>query len=504
MEEKNYTQSVMNGLIIIISLTGLTVIFSYIFRMFIARNLTVADYGLFFSVFSLVAFFSIFRDFGFNEALVRFIPMFKIKNDKSNLKYTILLVITVTLLISLLIVISLIIFSPLIAEKYLYTPDAVPIIILIAISFFIAGGEWFFKNTFQGYQMMGIFSSINLFRAILLLIFSFIFIRWGKGVFGVAYAYILTPTIIIIIYIFIFIKKAEPDFFKIRSNFNIKTAYNNPLSKKLRDFAIPTMLGTGAMVIITYTDSIMLTFFSGVFFVGLYNVALPSANFIGQIVLPLRTIIYPLSSELWTKKEIFKLSEGIKIVYKYLFMFLLPIIFIFIAFSEEIITILFGVKYIDASSPLKILSIGMFLLSFSQINYATIAGIGKPKLNTYATIISAIVNLILNFILIPIYGIIGAATATSTSYLIMAIISNIYIRRFIPMKLPITKWLKNMVAGLIFFGLMKTLKILIITNIYLELILAISISGIIYIIMIFLLRLISIDEIKLLVKTYKR
>ena len=351
--------------------------------------------------------------------------------------------------------------------------------------------------------MMGIFSSMNLIRAILLLFFAFIFIILGKGIFGVAYAYILTPIVIVMVYMFIFIKKAEPDFLRIKSNFKIKEIYNNPLVKKIKDFAIPTMLGTGAMVIITYTDSIMLTFFSGVFFVGLYNVALPAANFIGQIVLPLRTIIYPLSSELWTKKEIVKLSEGIKIVYKYLFMFLLPILFIFIAFSKDIITILFGAKYVAASGPLSILCIGMFFLSFSQINYSTIGGIGKPKLNTYATIIAAISNTILNLVLIPLYGIIGAAIATSTSYLIMATISNIYLKRFIPVRLPIVKWLKNMVAGLIFLSTIKLLQILIITNIYLKLALIVSIGGIIYIIMIFLLRLVSINEIKDLIKIYK-
>ncbi|MBT4824936.1 flippase [Candidatus Woesearchaeota archaeon] len=503
MNEENYTRTVVNRLIIITIITGLTVIFSYIFRMFIARSLTVTDYGLFFSIFSLVAFFSIFRDFGFNEALVRFIPLFKIKNEKNNLKYTMILITLITLFVSLLIVISIIILSPFIAENFLHTSNATPIIILVAIAFFIAGGEWFFKNTFQGYQMMGIFSSMNLIRAILLLFFAFIFIILGKGIFGVAYAYILTPIVIVMVYMFIFIKKAEPDFLRIKSNFKIKEIYNNPLVKKIKDFAIPTMLGTGAMVIITYTDSIMLTFFSGVFFVGLYNVALPAANFIGQIVLPLRTIIYPLSSELWTKKEIVKLSEGIKIVYKYLFMFLLPILFIFIAFSKDIITILFGAKYVAASGPLSILCIGMFFLSFSQINYSTIGGIGKPKLNTYATIIAAISNTILNLVLIPLYGIIGAAIATSTSYLIMATISNIYLKRFIPVRLPIVKWLKNMVAGLIFLSTIKLLQILIITNIYLKLALIVSIGGIIYIIMIFLLRLVSINEIKDLIKIYK-
>ena len=323
METQNYTKKAIKNFIIITIFTLSAALVSYIYRIFLARSLTVEEYGLFFSVFSLVALIYSFRDISFYESLTKFIPEFKVNKDEKSIKESFVYVTIIGFIMS---IILFIIFSGFLAKNYIHDVASMPLIILVAISFILYGGELLLKQTFQGYQEMILFSTIGLFKSVFIFALTYVFLKLGLGLIGISYAYILAPVLTITIYSFIFFKKVFPNFFLIKIN------YNKPLLKRLFRFAIPTFLGVGFGVIITYTDIIMLTLFSGVFYVGLYNIALPTANFLAYITIGFRNVIYPLSSELWSKKHMEHLSQGIVLIYKYSFIIFIPILIILIFF----------------------------------------------------------------------------------------------------------------------------------------------------------------------------
>jgi O-antigen/teichoic acid export membrane protein len=109
---------------------------------------------------------------------------------------------------------------------------------------------------------------------------------------------------------------------------------------------------------------------------------------------------------------------------------------------------------------------------------------------------AAIFNFIANLILIPMLGIIGAAITTSLSYLIIMVIGLINIRKFIRISFPIKIWAKSFIAGLIFTFIIWLLKGLLVFNVWLETAIVLMISGIVYIILLFLLKAINIAELE--------
>src|SRR3989338_536412 len=480
METQNYTKKAIKNFIIITIFTLSAALVSYIYRIFLARSLTVEEYGLFFSVFSLVALIYSFRDISFYESLTKFIPEFKVNKDEKSIKESFVYVTIIGFIMSIIIFILFIIFSGFLAKNYIHDVASMPLIILVAISFILYGGELLLKQTFQGYQEMILFSTIGLFKSVFIFALTYVFLKLGLGLIGISYAYILAPVLTITIYSFIFFKKVFPNFFLIKIN------YNKPLLKRLFRFAIPTFLGVGFGVIITYTDIIMLTLFSGVFYVGLYNIALPTANFLAYITIGFRNVIYPLSSELWSKKHMEHLSQGIVFIH---------ILIILIFFSEIIIKTLFGQEYIGANNTLKILSIGIFILSVAQINYAVLAGIGKPELNTKTSFIAALLNIVLNAILIPFFNIIGAALATLICYLFMFIASFKNIKSKIQLNIPFIIWLKTIIAGAVFL-IVVNLTILLFGLNELNALIAIIVALIFYILSLFVLKVVTITEIK--------
>ena len=78
-------------------------------------------------------------------------------------------------------------------------------------------------------------------------------------------------------------------------------------------------------------------------------------------------------------------------------------------------------QYIGSIAPLKILVIGSYFISYAKVLGNSVAGYGKPELNIIPTALGLSVNTVLGFTMIPIFGIIGAAIATSVSLTIQGI-----------------------------------------------------------------------------------
>lgn len=87
-----------------------------------------------------------------------------------------------------------------------------------------------------------------------------------------------------------------------------------------------------------------------------------------------------------------------------------------------VIVFLYSEEFLPAVRPLQILLPGIVALSVWRLLANDLAGRGKPMLNTYITGVAVIVNLGLNFFLIPRYSIEGAAWASTASYSIALII----------------------------------------------------------------------------------
>lgn len=97
-------------------------------------------------------------------------------------------------------------------------------------------------------------------------------------------------------------------------------------------------------------------------------------------------------------------------------------IFLYIV-GRWLIVLLYSDAFLESVKPFRILLIGSIAISGWKILENDIKGRGKPILNTYITGFSVCLNLIMNIIFIPQYGILGAAWATSISYAIVLFIA---------------------------------------------------------------------------------
>jgi len=144
----------------------------------------------------------------------------------------------------------------------------------------------------------------------------------------------------------------------------------------------------------------MIGYFNATSDVGIYNVALPTANL---IIIPVYGIMYlflPIISGLYGKNNNEEIKEIYKKISKYSLLLIMPVFLIISMLSKDIISSLFGVDYLSATLPLTILSFGYLVFSLSDISMNMLSVLKKTK--TIFSIIFGfgLTNILLNFLLI--------------------------------------------------------------------------------------------------------
>ena len=486
----NYTKVAFRGAAIVLVVSLLAAFLGYLVRFLLARNLSVEEFGLFYAVFSFLGLLGIFKSLGLDRSLVKFIPEFMHKGNNNLIKSSIIYVSIVQLITNSIVIVLVYLFSSYLGVHYFHNPRADIVLKLMAIAFFIDSFTFTLKFAFQGFQKMMLFAGIDLVRMVLILSIAFIGFKLNYKLLSPIIAYIFVPFILIFAFTPILTKKVFPKFFK------SKFISNRAIFRKILKYSIFVIATDAGTLILGYTDTIVLTYFSGLVNVALYNVALPTAKLLTFFPKAVMGVLAPLSAELWAKREKILLRDGMDLLYKYSIMIILPLVFVMFSFSGLLLNVFFGKDYILASNSLKILSVGMIFAALFGINSSFFSGIGKPQINSKVVYTAAIFNLAGNLILIPIIGIVGAAITTTIGYFIMMYMGLAEIRKFIYIILPIKIWIKTSLIGLIFIFTIWYLKKIIFLNVWLETAIVLAISGIVYITLLFLLKVIDINEVK--------
>ncbi|WP_456423180.1 flippase [Thermococcus sp.] len=198
--------------------------------------------------------------------------------------------------------------------------------------------------------------------------------------------------------------------------------FSKRMARAIVLFSIPLMMSGIINLVMTWTDTLMLGHYLSSGIVGIYNAAAPLARFI-PVFLSAMTVIYnPIVTRFYVKGRIQEISEFYSAITKWVLLLTFPLFLLLFAYPQAVITTLFGQKYVEAWKPLMILSAGFLVHSIVGPNGLTLISIGKPSKEMTGNLLGAVINVLLNMTLIPIYGMIGAAIATASAY----VVANIY------------------------------------------------------------------------------
>jgi O-antigen/teichoic acid export membrane protein len=162
--------------------------------------------------------------------------------------------------------------------------------------------------------------------------------------------------------------------------------------------------------------------------VGIYNIALRISEVISFGLVTINFVLAPVIAKLIEADAISQLQKLITRSAKLVLYTTLPVIIAIICFRESILSF-FGPDFLKGSNTLMILCFGQFInIFFGSVGLILMMS-GKQKFSIYSLAISSFFNVILSILLIPAYGMTGAAIATSSTLVLWNSIMYFFVRK---------------------------------------------------------------------------
>ena len=361
---------------------------------YLARYLGSEGFGKYSFVYAYLWFFGIITDLGINTILVR-----DISRDRAGAAIFIGNVIIIKLLLSILTI-----FLSCLIIVYLKSSSEIRTLVFIGALGFIFSFGSVYRVIFQASLNMFYPTAINILDSIVkfILFMWLVAIRASLAKFVFATVVYILPGLFAIIY---FSARFVKPVFKV----------NFALWRNLLKESWPLVFTAVFIIIYTRIDQLMLFHMKGAREVGYYAAAVRVVEIFTVIPAAFLTSVFPLMSTYFkTSRESLKLIY--RLSFKYMLSIILPIAVGVSLLSKQITVILYGKEFLPSVSALTILIWSEVFVFYGIVNQSILVSANKQKIDLMFTSVAAATNIVLNFILIPNYGIAGASIATVVSY----------------------------------------------------------------------------------------
>jgi O-antigen/teichoic acid export membrane protein len=374
-----------------------------------AEKLGPTPFGILFLVLAVIGYFSIF-DFGFSSATLKYLSEYIGKEDSKKIKEIISGSFTIYLALGIFGSLAILLSVDFIVDKIFRVEERN--IEAAKFAFYVASFAFTFKmlstvfnaiiRAFQRYDLATkiglVFSAANLMGGVFLLYLGF---RLK--------AIIIWYFLLIILQLPVFIVACR----KLFPEFKIHLGIKKGILKMLFNFSWPAFIsGVSGMLAIQF-DKVLIGAMISVAAVTFYTIPAELSIRIHSFIANFSQIIFPLSSELKAKEDNSRLEYLYFKSNKIIIMIATSVIVPLYVFSDKIISFWMGSDFANKTSfVFPVLLISYYIVIFTIVPYFFLNGLNKPKVNALYSFLSFILNLISCLILIPKYGINGAAIAT--------------------------------------------------------------------------------------------
>ncbi|MFC4025137.1 flippase [Oceanobacillus longus] len=373
---------------------------SFIISIITARFLGPEGKGIVTAIFVIPNLLVSIADLGIRQATAYYVGK-KIYNP-TKVYSSILLMWVATSITSILIAVIYYLTGP--SEQYGWLLLTIPI---ATIPFMLLNK--YIEGLFSGLQQVNAINIKNLIGFFVNLITICILVVFlGLGIYGASIATMLTALITMLFSVII-----------IKRFVIIEFKYEKGIAKSLVSKGIIYAIALFVLNLNYKIDIIFLERLTTPTDVGIYSIGVSLSELIWQIPAAMGMVLFSKSAN--SKLE----NEAVNRSTKLLRISWIPVITLSLCFwflAPHIIEMLYGNDFIQSVSVIRLLLPGVIAMVVFKILNADLAGRGYPLFALRVYLFALVINMILNFTLIPNFGIEGAAVASTISYTIGALL----------------------------------------------------------------------------------
>ena len=402
-------------------------IMGFLISILIARSLGKENLGIYATLLTIPAILRLFSTFGFETSLNIKLPMLMAKKQKEQCTFLVERLLIGRIFISALFCLGLYFTLP-VLEKWLHLKEVKSYFPYIACYFFCAVLVSFVSMVPRALiriREVSILESLGqLGNMLLLCVFALLF---GLTIKAIFIAYIISTGTVILAFIFLF----RHFYFGRTSSLKMNEVYEIGAAAAISSLLV---FGLGQQI-----DILLMNYFKvEKEAIGFYYLAISIVAMFSFLSTGIGSLSQSSFAEQYAKKGDEGLIVTFPIILKVCIMLTLPLGFFGIVFARDIIYSLYGAEYAGAIILLQFYSICwciQILIGSSFCSPLFYILRRKKTLLKFQFMIGGL-NIILDLVLIPIYGALGAIVATGVSAVLIGVAQIIYLWRKVGIRLP--------------------------------------------------------------------
>lgn len=380
----------------------------------LTRFMSPAEYGLYSVVLIPSAMISLFRDWGVNTAVTKYVANLRATDRDRETREVIVAGVIFEIITGLCLSILSVFLANFIASAVFHRPESTSLIAIASITIFSGSLVAVAQSSFIGFERMELNSLVVICQSIVKTVAAPILVIFGFGVFGAIIGYTLSfiaAAIIglIVLYFTIFkpLTKYETSIRDILKVLKTMLKYGVPLS-------VASVVG-GAL---SQFYGFVMAIYSTDMMIGNYQAAINFAVLLTFFTVPIGTVLFPMFAKLDPQSENGLLKTVFASSIKYASILLVPATMAMIVLARPMISTLFGERYAFAPFFLALYVASNLLVVIGSLSVSSfLTGVGETKVVMKQSILTLSVGVVLAFLLIPTLGVTGVILGSMFSSL---------------------------------------------------------------------------------------
>jgi O-antigen/teichoic acid export membrane protein len=388
--------------------TMFTAAMGYLFKVYLARVLGAEALGIYALGMTIIGLLGIISGLGLPQSAVRFVALYAATGKNNELRSFLIWGTGLLLVVNAAMAAFTVMAGPWLAEHFYHTPALRKYFKLFALVMLLGALTNFFGQVLQGYKNVSRRTVVvNFVGTPLMMALTVTLIVFGKGLWGYILAQVLSAAIVLVLLIFS-VWQLSPSIAR------RLTGRLPPLETEILLFGA-TVFGVGILeFLLAQVDKILIGFYINAREVGIYAVAMAMVALIPLVLQSVNQIFSPMIADLHGRGEQEMLGRLFQTLTKWVVCLTLPLAIVTVVFAKPLMRI-FGPEFETGWIVLVIATLGQLAnCATGPAGYLLLmSGNQKRLVKVQATM--AGLTVLLTALLIPIWGIAGAALSIAAT-----------------------------------------------------------------------------------------
>jgi O-antigen/teichoic acid export membrane protein len=341
----------------------LVTLISLLRHIFVIRLLGSFQYGLVSQLVVLVSIIGIFRYWGINSALVKFLAEYRNKNQPILLQHFLLSSFLFEFILGLLLSLVSFFVSSYYAHNLIHQPELEPFLKIYSFFILFQCLYEYSLSVLLGYEEIKYYGYFTLSYTLIKSILPPLFVYSGYGVYGIVMGNLIPLVIISVLSLAVVYKQ----FYSHKKHIYSDISRLNAAFKQLLWYGVPLFFINITKTIKSQISSLVLSIYVGPVSLANYSISQNYETIYSNITAPLSNVLFPSFSKLIITEDQHKISLIYNYANFYMSLFVFPLTFGILLLSNHMVVILYGTTFLYASGFINLIILKYFLIGAGSL-----------------------------------------------------------------------------------------------------------------------------------------